>query len=500
MFQRILKTTIPFLALVLTSCGAYFNQPYTPQDARIGELTSKTQVLRDFPEPYKEVVVGVYNFKDQTGQYKAQEGGSTFSTAVSQGATTMLIQALEDSKWFTPIERENLGNLLNERNIIRSTREEFGRSTNTPQPNLPPLLYAGILLEGGVVSYDTNIITGGAGARYFGAGASTKYRQDRISIYLRAVSTSNGKILKTVYVSKTILSQSIDASLFRYVSFQRLLEAETGFTKNEPVQLAMKDAIEKAVEALIIEGIEEGLWTTKEGGMTNKRLMDAYKAEKEFEESQLLYNRRQTIEESKNAITVNGTMSVLNGDLGNKTLSAGYNFGYLQTISPKMGLAINMDYLNFKGGNSFEREHMSAQVNLEMNLLPYDNLAPYIYGGAGVIFDIRSIDDAKPTKITAPKLQAGAGLNYRVSNRIDIRAFAESNFSFSDELDGVISGKRDDFYYNFGLGLKYKLGKRRYPVSIDSDEESRLDKFENQREQGKQEPSIKDNSQQIIKQ
>ncbi|MBM1106301.1 hypothetical protein JQC67_09155 [Aurantibacter crassamenti] len=460
MFQRILSISILFLALVLTGCGAYLNQPYAPQDARIGELTSKTQVLRDLPEPYQELVVGVYNFKDQTGQYKAQEGGSTFSTAVSQGATTMLIQALEDSKWFTPIERENLGNLLNERNIIRSTREEFGRSTNSPQPNLPPLLYAGILLEGGIVSYDTNIITGGAGARYFGAGASTKYRQDRISIYLRAVSTSNGKILKTVYVSKTILSQSVDASLFRYVSFQRLLEAETGFTKNEPVQLAMKDAIEKALEALIIEGIEAGLWTSKEGGLTNKKLMDAYKAQKEFEESHLLYDRVQAVDDTKNAVTVNGAASVLNGDLGNKTLSAGFNVGYLRTLSPKYSLALSADYLNFKGGSSFEREHMSAQVNLEMNLLPYDNLSPFIYGGGGMIFDIRHIDATKPTKISAPKLQAGIGLNYKASRNIDVRLFAESNFAFSDELDGVISGKRDDYYYNFGLGLKYKFGGR----------------------------------------
>jgi len=469
MLQRFLRTSIALLTLILTGCGAYFNQPYTPQDARIGELTSRTQVLRDFPEPYKEVVVGVYNFKDQTGQYKAQEGGSTFSTAVSQGATTMLIQALEDSKWFTPIERENLGNLLNERNIIRSTREEFGRSTNSPQPSLPPLLYAGILLEGGVVSYDTNIITGGAGARYFGAGASTKYRQDRISIYLRAVSTSNGKILKTVYVSKTILSQSIDASLFRYVSFQRLLEAETGFTKNEPVQLAMKDAIEKAVEALIIEGIEEGLWTSKDGGLTNKRLMDAYKAEKEFEESQLLYDRVQATDGSKDAITANGTFSVLNGDLGNKTLAAGYNFGYLRTLNPKWALAMNMDYLNF-----------NAQVNLELNLLPYDNLSPYIYGGGGVIFDIRNIDQTKPTKITAPKVQVGAGLNYELSKQFDVRLFAESNFTFSDELDGAVSGKRDDFYYNFGLGLKYKLGGKKVEKKTEAEEPESIELIEEQ--------------------
>lgn len=476
MLQRIKTITIPFLALILTGCGAYFNQPHKPQDARIGELTSKTQVLRDLPPPYEEVVVGVYNFKDQTGQYKNLQNGSSFSTAVSQGATTMLIQALEDSKWFTPIERENLGNLLNERNIIRSTRDEYRKSTNSSQPSLPPLLYAGVLLEGGIVSYDTNIITGGAGARYFGAGASTKYRQDRISIYLRAVSTSNGKILKTVYVSKTILSQSIDASLFRYVSFQRLLEAETGFTKNEPVQLAMKDAIEKAVEALIIEGIADGLWTSAGGGQTNKELMDAYNAQKEFEESQLLYDRKQIRHDSKGALTLSVSAPVLNGDLGNKDLGIGGQIGYSRSLSPKFNLGLDFGYSYLKGGSSFFTEYMMSQINLEYNILPYDNLAPYLYGGAGYIFGIRLADVPGEEKITSPKLHAGAGLNIQVSNRIDLRLFAESHFTFTDELDYAISGKRDDFYYNFGAGLKYKLGvKQREEKPLDNPSEN-LDK------------------------
>jgi hypothetical protein len=60
------------------------------------------------------------------------------------------------------------------------------------------------------------------------------------------VSTSNGKILKSVYISKTILSQAIDQSLFKYVSFKRLLEVETGYTTNEPVQMAVTEAIESS--------------------------------------------------------------------------------------------------------------------------------------------------------------------------------------------------------------------------------------------------------------
>src|SRR5699024_9606298 len=114
------------------------------------------------------------------------------------------------------------------------------------------------------VSYDSNIQTGGAGARYFGIGGSTQYRQDRITVYLRAVSTSSGKVLKTVYTSKTILSQSINASMFRYVDPDRLMEAEVGITNNEPIQMAVTEAINKAVFLMILEGIQNNLWESKD--------------------------------------------------------------------------------------------------------------------------------------------------------------------------------------------------------------------------------------------
>ncbi|MBF4986470.1 hypothetical protein FNJ87_19885, partial [Nonlabens mediterrranea] len=157
------------LTSLLSACGAYMNQPMGTQPARIGEATDVSKRLIALPEPSAPAVVGVYEFEDQTGQFKQSETGSTFSNAVTQGGTTILVKALEDSKWFTPIERENLGNLLQERNIILNTRKDYAARSNTQVKELDPLLYAGVLIEGGIVSYDTNVLTGGAGARYFGA-------------------------------------------------------------------------------------------------------------------------------------------------------------------------------------------------------------------------------------------------------------------------------------------------------------------------------------------
>ncbi|MCH9661956.1 MAG: hypothetical protein K0U54_13715 [Bacteroidetes bacterium] len=460
---------ILLVCLFASSCGTYFNQPFTQDKAKTGELTPRSKILEEFPLPKDPVVVGVYNFKDQTGQYKTVENGSTFSTAVSQGATTMLVKALEDSKWFTPIERENLNNLLNERNIIRSTREEFRKTTNPNEPKLPPLLFAGILLEGGIISYDSNIVTGGVGARYFGIGGSSQYRQDRMTIYLRAVSTSSGKILKTVYVSKTILSQAIDASLFRYVNFQRLLEVETGITKNEPVQLAMKDAIEKAVESLIVEGIIDGLWTTEEGPETNQIIVDDYLKEKEAEESTLLYGRIQTPRDYKNAFTFRAFANSVSGDYLKKPLSYGGSVGYSYKITDHLDIAANVSYQKLQSGLTYEKDMVGTDVNLEFLILPYDNFTPYAYIGLGALFDL---EEEGPTaqfpKIEDQfKAQLGIGLSFLVSDRIALKGFLESNILFSDELDNVVSGKRDDYYYNFGVGLNYFFGRKRNDTPLE---------------------------------
>lgn len=445
-----------FLCIFLTGCGAYFSQPLAPTNARIGEFTPKTKTLKTLPLPEEPVVVGVYDFKDQTGQYKQVENGSSFSTAVSQGATTMLIKALEDSRWFTPIERENLNNLLNERNIIRSTRDEYSRNnTNQGVVNIPPLLYAGILLEGGVVSYDSNILTGGLGARYFGVGGSTQYRQDRITVYLRAVSTSNGKVLKTVYVSKTILSQAVDVSLFRYVNFQRLLEIETGFTKNEPVQLAMQDAIEKSVEALIIEGIEEGIWSTKEGETTNKELVENYNKDKELEESTLLYDRSQEKREFKNSIYIAGDLPLLNGDFAKKRLGYGGTFGFTRKITDYFHLNLSGSFLRLETGDTFTKDFISTDLNAYVPILPFDKFTPFIYAGPGFMADLDEQFNMMPNAGPTLKVQVGAGFSYNLSKRIAVKAFAENNFTFNDNIDLQEIGSRDDFYYNFGLGVDY---------------------------------------------
>lgn len=216
--------------------------------------------LLELPPAERMPVVAVYNFQDKTGQRKSREGIADFSTAVTQGATEMLIDALKSAgqgKWFRVVERQGIDNLVRERQIIRSARQEF----QTEEQGVGPLLFAGMILEGGIIGFDTNIQTGGRGARYLGIGASRQYRQDQVTVSLRAVSVHSGEVLLNVQTRKTILSYGKGGDIFRFIEQgTELVEYEDGSAVNESVTYATRTAIEAAVLELVNQGHERDFW------------------------------------------------------------------------------------------------------------------------------------------------------------------------------------------------------------------------------------------------
>ena len=254
-----------------TSADLLSNQQETAQRA---PRTSTYSDLINMPSPRGKIVATVYNFRDQTGQYK-EAPASSFSTAVTQGATAMLIGAMKDSGWFIPVEREGLQNLLTERKIIRAAQKK----PNTPVNNdeeLPSLLAANIMLEGGIVGYDSNIRTGGLGARYFGIGASEQYRVDQVTVNLRAIDVRTGQILHSIMTTKSVMSREVSTGVFRFIEFKRLLELEAGTTTNEPRQLCVQAAIESSLIHLIAEGVQERSWGLKEPEQINSPVLQQY--------------------------------------------------------------------------------------------------------------------------------------------------------------------------------------------------------------------------------
>lgn len=233
----------------------------TDAPARLTPVAKGYRDLIRLPPPKGKIAIAVYGFRDQTGQYKPAPD-SSFSTAVTQGAAAMLTKALRDSGWFTPVEREGLQNLLTERRVIRAIENPQDRGN--PAIQLPALTPAHVLIEGGIVAYESNVKTGGAGVRYLGLGVSEQYRVDQITVNLRLVDVKSGQILNTVSTTKTVFSRQLSSGVFQFVSFRKLLEAEAGYTRNEPAQLCVKEAIEAGVAHLIVQGLKERNWFLKD--------------------------------------------------------------------------------------------------------------------------------------------------------------------------------------------------------------------------------------------
>jgi curli production assembly/transport component CsgG len=221
--------------------------------------------LQSLPSPERQAVVAVYDFPDLTGQRRDKDGIASISTAVTQGGTALLISALKEAgngTWFRVVERNRVDDLAKERQIVRQTREEYlGEGAN----KLEPMLFAGLIIQGGIIGYDSNLETGGAGARYLGIGGTALYRKDQVVVALRGVNTNTGEVILNVQVSKTVLSVGRDLSLFKFVDVgTQLVEAEAGMTENEANTMAVKMAIEEAVLQLIKQGIEKGYFQYKE--------------------------------------------------------------------------------------------------------------------------------------------------------------------------------------------------------------------------------------------
>lgn len=267
---------------VLSGCGTTparlfaENPTYAPR-------TEAYEQLRGLPPPRQKLYVGVFAFQDQTGQHKPNDNYADYSFAVTQGGASILINALKDAggqSWFDVLERNRLGDLFQERQIIRANRTEVPGPNGQPLPPVGPLLNAGVLLEGGIIGYDSNTLTGGLGATFLGIGASSQYRRDTVAVYLRAVSVLTGEVLVSVTTDKTIYSAGLQGGLNRYVGFNKLLQVETGLTTNEPGQLAVKQAIEKAVYAVVVEGASRGYWFFADKAR-QQALIDDYVAQRD---------------------------------------------------------------------------------------------------------------------------------------------------------------------------------------------------------------------------
>jgi len=254
------------LGIVLTGCQTGKEvELYKGPSIQVSTTKQKLKALPDL-DGQPIITIAVYRFTDQTGQRKPSTKFSQLSTAVTQGGSMFLVDALKSvsgGDWFQVLEREGLDNLIKERQLIRSTRTEYDGEQQVGNI-LKPLVFAGLIMEGSVIGYDSNIQSGGQGARYLGIGLSEQYRVDQVTVSIRLVSVQSGEILLTSNVTKTIASHSKGGDVFTFLDMNtKAIEIERGVAANEPVTYAVRNAIEFAVLDIVMCGKEKGYWKFK---------------------------------------------------------------------------------------------------------------------------------------------------------------------------------------------------------------------------------------------
>ena len=273
--RRLVVGGLVCATLGLSGCVAIGEREPLNEAPTVTETSPTGLNLELLPPPAKAVDLAVYSFPDLTGQNKPSDNFAEFSRAVSQGGAAFLVDALRRTgggRWFRVVERGSLANILQERQLIRATRQEFDQDQAKP---LPPIRFAGLLVEGGILAYDANFVTGGIGARYLGIGGDIRYRRDVVTVGMRIVSVQSGEVLTSVTTTKTIYSIGLATNTFRYVAVNKLFEFDAGVTRNEPTQFAVRESIELAVYSTLMEGARKGLWKFRDPAI-GQRLLQEY--------------------------------------------------------------------------------------------------------------------------------------------------------------------------------------------------------------------------------
>jgi curli production assembly/transport component CsgG len=275
--KRILLSFV--IATALSGCATINMDASREEPVALQPRESLTTKIPDLDGP--PITIAVYGFQDKTGQMKPNDKLAVFSKAVTQGAEVFLIKSLQDSKnWFKVVERVGLDNLIKERQLIRNQREVYEGKDARP---LKPMTVAGVMIEGGIIGYDSNIRSGGNGARFLGIGGSQQYRVDEIVISMRLISVNSGEVLLTTAVSKTIFSTQHNVGVLRFVDAgTKALELENGMALNEPTTYAVRVAIEQAVYDMIVEGEKKGIWRYKKSALAEVK-KEEVKAESKVE-------------------------------------------------------------------------------------------------------------------------------------------------------------------------------------------------------------------------
>ncbi|HBG00986.1 MAG TPA: curli production assembly protein CsgG [Firmicutes bacterium] len=221
----------------------------SPEDVlmSVTNVTTASQLLAALPDPKERIPIAIYAITDSTGQYKADGGAS--STVVTQGGTEMLITALQRSRQFNVLDRHRFGDLMNEQNLVSSSRITPGQG-----PELGALSGAQFMITGSITEYQVSKETKGIGLIIAGKGGTQEYARASVALDLRVTHLTTGEVVWAESLQGEIFGEKVGIQLFSFLG-KNIVEFETGSGKQQVINLVVRTLLEEAVFKLVQSGV-----------------------------------------------------------------------------------------------------------------------------------------------------------------------------------------------------------------------------------------------------
>lgn len=222
----------------------------TPMDPAFACLANRLTQQRA-----KVFSVAVGDVKDYTGKYSQAEGN-----AITQGGALMIYSAL--GKLGNAVRlHERFDTRIAELELAYADRRQLGdgqvHNIEAGKPPVPWVPYFGgtilrsdYYIVGGITEVNYNISSGGAEINVSNIGGKRRTYTMNVGVDLRIVDSRSLLVAKTVSLQKQIVGEEVSAGIFRFFGTE-LLDLNVGAKRQEPLQLAVRTAIEQGVLELV---------------------------------------------------------------------------------------------------------------------------------------------------------------------------------------------------------------------------------------------------------
>ncbi|MEY4977234.1 MAG: hypothetical protein RIQ97_2429 [Pseudomonadota bacterium] len=235
---------------VQTLTGSAPRANRTPMDPAFVCMSDRLQQQRA-----KVFSVAVGDVKDYTGKYSQTEGN-----AITQGGSLMIYSAL--GKLGNSVRlHERFDTRIAELELAYADRRQLGdgqvHNIEAGKPPVPWVPYFGgtilrsdYYIVGGITEVNYNISSGGAEVSISNIGGKRRTYTMNVGVDLRIVDSRSLVVVKTVSLQKQIVGEEVGAGIFRFFGTE-LLDLNIGAKRQEPLQLAVRTAIEQGVLELV---------------------------------------------------------------------------------------------------------------------------------------------------------------------------------------------------------------------------------------------------------